>query len=744
MKLHTAYRKFVSILLVLVVASGVFSLAVNAENGINEAETDDTEISEYCNLTYDECASSKAGKLFVNLDSGRFYFKDTAGEKWYSNPDMGDMDENASGVYRMELQSLMIIHYYDIENDQFKKANSEANSVRQSDAIIEKTKNGFKAVYSFEQLGFVIPVEITLSDKGIEAVVSCQDIKEEKADKYMLFRISLLPYFGAGAPDEQGYIMIADGSGALMNFNNGKYTKLGYSSHIYGNDLSKYVVAKGIDTYSVTMPVFGIKKSKSAITAIVSEGAAQGTIWCYPNKSITSYANVYTTFDLRADDTVVLNEDTSGVKTASLYEMTEIGTEKIAVNYLSNSGKNADYNTMAETYKNYLIERDGLEITSQNMGDFSLDFYCAVRKKKSVLGFPVTVNTALSKLSDIKDFATELYDDGIKGFSVTLRLWSKEQLSGKIDYSMKPVSVIGKKSEVQQLADLIAQNSGKTYLGTNINNFRKSGKGYNKWFYSAKSLSNAPIYCYEFYMSNFHKNKDLGRYALLKPSVFNKMASYVNKKLSKYENVGISLEDISTKLYSDFSKKDRYNLQETSAAVSASIENNLSADKAFDFPADYVLKYTKLAQNVPSISSQANIFDKDIPFVQLVLSGAVTYTCEAINLAANEKQAVLEAVANGSALQFDLITEDEYSVVGTELSRLYKSNANLLYDDIKLYSNYFKELDAFIKEGYMVSYFEKGNVSKSYYSNGAIITVDRNLQTVEAADVSGNTYKFTL
>ncbi len=742
MKLYTAYRKFISILLVLGIALGTFSLSASAED--ETAKAPETEISEYCNLSYDECASSRAGKLFVNSDSGRFYFEDTAGEKWYSNPDMGDMDENASGVYRMELQSLLIIHYYDVENDQYKKANSEANSSRRKGASIEKTANGFKVIYNFEQLGIVIPVEISLDDKGIKAVVNCQEIREEKADEFMLFRISLLPYFGAGANDEQGYIMVADGSGAIMNFNNGKHTKLGYSAHIYGDDLSKYVVAKSTESYAVAMPVFGIKKENSVVTAIVTEGAAQGTIWCYPNNAITSYANVYTAFDLRADDSVVLGEDTSGAKTASLYEMTEIQIKQIGITYISNTSENADYNSMAETYKKYLSERDGFETKSQNMGDFALDFYCAVKKKKSVLGFPVTVNSALSKLEDIEKFVSSLYEENIDSFSVNLRSWSREQLAGKIDYSMKPVSVIGKKSEIKKLSDLISNNNSSFYLSTNINSFKKSGKGYNKWFYSAKSLSNAPIYCYEFYMSNYHKNKDLGRYSLLKPSAFSKMTSYVNKKISKYEGIGLSLGGLSTELYSDFSKKNRYNLDETSAALSAAIGDNITVCTAFDSPADYVLKYTKLAQNVPSTSSQGNIFDEDIPFVQLVLSGMVKYTSEAINLAADEKTAVLEAAANGSALQFDLITEDEYSVVSTELNKLYKSNAELLYDDIKLYTGYFKELDAFIGDGYMVSYSKNGDISKTGYSNGVVITVDRELKTVEALDIDGNTYKFTL
>ena len=182
------------------------------------------------------------------------------------------------------------------------------------------------------------------------------------------------------------------------------------------------------------MPVFGIKRANSAITGIVTDGAAQSTFWCFPNRSITSYANVYAAFDLRETDIVVLSEDTNAANQSTLYQKGDISLDKIAISYRSTVGEDADYNGMAKAYKEYLVERDGLKVGAQNMGKLSLDFYGAVKKKKSVLGFPVTVNTALSKLEDIEDVTEDLAEDGVGDISVTLRSWSREQLSGKIDY----------------------------------------------------------------------------------------------------------------------------------------------------------------------------------------------------------------------------------------------------------------------------------------------------------------------
>ena len=48
--------------------------------------------------------------------------------------------------------------------------------------------------------------------------------------------IHLLPYFVCGASDEDGYILVPDGSGALIGFNNGKINAPQFSMKVYGQD----------------------------------------------------------------------------------------------------------------------------------------------------------------------------------------------------------------------------------------------------------------------------------------------------------------------------------------------------------------------------------------------------------------------------------------------------------------------------------------------------------------------------
>jgi len=214
------------------------------------------------------------------------------------------------------------------------------------------------------------------------------------------------------------------------------------------------------------------------------------------------------------------------------------------------------------------------------------------------------------------------------------------------------------------------------------------------------------------------------------------------KNKSLYGDVGLSLNNISTTLYSDFNKDNICNLEETRVNIEQAAET--FGCSAVDFPADYIIKYTSLAQHIPSTSSKNDIFDRDIPFVQLVLSGLVTYTSEPINLSANPKEAVLEAAALGSGLQYSLITEDAYTIVGTDRDELYNANIEILYDDILKCYNHFAQLEDVIGDGYMVSYNMENHISETTYSNGSVVIVNRILSTVTAKDINGNEYSFSL
>ena len=71
----------------------------------------------------------------------------------------------------------------------------------------------------------------------------------------------LLENFGAASAQENGYLFVPDGSGALIYYNNGKTSRQSYTAQVYGADWSVNFLSDQKPEYdtnlSIKLPVFG-------------------------------------------------------------------------------------------------------------------------------------------------------------------------------------------------------------------------------------------------------------------------------------------------------------------------------------------------------------------------------------------------------------------------------------------------------------------------------------------------------
>ena len=137
--------------------------------------------------------------------------------------------------------------------------------------------------------------------------------KNQNGDSYMVTGITVLPYFtSVKYNEEQGYMVIPDGSGAIMNFDNGKSNYTAYSKRIYSTDLSFTSYTLTTSTNDLMFPMYAYvfteeteTKKPTAVIVEVTEGAAQvrlsadtsnraGNSFNYANYSIVFRAVSYT------------------------------------------------------------------------------------------------------------------------------------------------------------------------------------------------------------------------------------------------------------------------------------------------------------------------------------------------------------------------------------------------------------------------------------------------------------------
>jgi len=668
---------------------------------------------------YEFIAENDKFSLFANKVSGQFFVADKATKvRWYSNPAINE-DDTTSAVFKMEQSSLLLINSYDETSNILTKSSSEAASVRKNGTTFRKIKNGFEIVYNFSSLNIEIPLQITLNQNGFSARVLVEKIKENSD----LFDLSVLPYFSAGYPDEEGYILLPDGSGSLMHFNNHRTTAADYRVQIYGRDALSSAVTKPQESKNANMPVFGFKNQNGIALAIIEKGAAQAAINAVPNEKNTPYAIAYPEFSLRGTDTVVLGENTGSAQSYLMYQEDDISIDGIDIRYVLVADDKADYNTMAKVYREYLENKYGLEYRNNIKPTVCLEFYGAVKKKKSFLGIPYTATQKLSEISDISKIVDSLNDDGVSDIQLILQEWTKQQLAKKADSKLSLIGGLGSKKEFSALINQIKKQGGMCYPSVIFQSAAKSGSGYSVYRDTIRNLSNMPAGNYTFKRNTLIKDMNSPKRYFLRVSTQKSLLSKIVKKSDKYGIEGLMLNSLG--IYTDYAK------QTVSRTASmnqlSSVIGDVSGSKkiAAVNPADYILSSVNFAVNVPTKSNGYSVTDTSVPFYQLVISGLFAYCAEPINLQGDTKQYLLESLETGSMLHYSFITEDNTLINGTDLDWLY--GADFENNKDALISNFevIRQLYAATKGSRMIKHniIENG-VACTTYENGAKVYVN--------------------
>lgn len=668
---------------------------------------------------YEFITENEKFSLFANKQNGQFYVEDKATKvKWYSNPEVKKEDKT-SAVFKMEQSSLLLINSYDETADILSKSNSEAMSVRKNGATFKKIDNGFEIKYSFSALDIEIPVRITINESGFNATVPVDEIKE----KSTLFGLSLLPYFGAGKPDEKGYALLPDGSGSLMYFNNERQSAADYRVPVYGRDALSSAVTKPQDVYNANMPVFGIKNGNGIAFAIIEKGAAQAAVNAVPNNKNTPYAICYADFMLRGTDTVVLGENTGSAQSYLMYQNDGITIDGIDIKYNLIADKNADYNTMAEIYREYLTEKYELSYTKNEKQPIFLEFYGAVKKKKSFLGIPFTTTQSVSEISEISSVLDTLNEENISTVQLVLKEWTKQQLAKKADGKLSLIGSIGSKKELKQLISQIEKQGGNLYPAVNFQSASKSGSGISVYKDTIRNISNMPAGSYTFKRNTLIKDNGAAKKYFLTVDSQNKLLSKIVSSTKKYDFDNLFLGELN--IYTDYDKKT-VSRSESMNNLSGLIKKTADMKSLMaENPPEYAFGGIDYALNVPMTSNGYTATDESIPFYQLAISGLFNYSGEPINLAGNVNETFLKSLETGSALHYTFITGDNTIVDKTELDWLYSADFSKWKDNLIKYYKVTEELLKATEGGRIIHHSSPDRgIACTTYENSAKVYVN--------------------
>ncbi|MCR5823914.1 MAG: hypothetical protein K6G60_05720 [Lachnospiraceae bacterium] len=526
---------------------------------------------------------------------------------------------------------------------------------------------------------FIVPLTYRLEGANLVAEVNPDEI-EYNEEGYYLIDVDILPFFGAAVRGETGYLFVPDGSGALIDFDNGSTSN--YIAQVYGQDVTQNVLSgtkNQIDqSVTVKLPVFGAKIGSKAFWAVIEEGDAYADITAAVPNASSNFNNIYAGFQFLEYGESTLG-DMIGSNSFQMYSPRAFSSSyKLRYGFLS--GDEANYSGMANSYREYLIKKGVLKnrVTEENL-PFYVEYIGAIDKSATFLGIKYRAVTAVTTYAQAKEITEKLSDSGVKNLSVIFSGWANGGLHGTANVKISNVSKLSKGGVSQkEFINAMSQKSITTYLTAEFQHvYRdKLADGYSLLGSAPKYFDRSAVKEATYFLSNNNVDKD-NYISLIRPSLAGKVTKALIKSFKKNDVVGFNIGTISNMLYTD-QQTENYTDRQSAKNYNSEAVKELSEAFGGRLLADnanaYVLENVTDIINVPLDSNHARTIDTPVPFYEMVLHGYMNYAGDCLNMTDDYGTTLLKSIETGSGLYFKWIYEDNSVLKETEFDDLYSVN----------------------------------------------------------------------
>ena len=603
----------------------------------------------------------------------------------------------------------------------------------------KKINNGLSATIYYTDYKFGLTVDITL--EGDDLVVNIPDdyIVEEKEETY-IGTVSVFPFMGYSfLDDREGYMLIPDGNGALINLDNkeGRYVT-GYSQMIYGSDAGfrdastkeylwdDYDMSR--DANKVLAPVFGMAHTdeQTGYIAVVEDGYQRASIEAHPNGVMVNYNRCFAKFLLRDVFNQPLNNSESG---RNIERVEEDRTHlDMKVRYMLLSGEDADYSAMAVRYRNYLLDT-GAITKKDSSYNTRVDFLGTDREEFLFGTRAVTVTT----VENIEKMYGELKGKGVQSLLSVYKGWQKGGLYNVPITKYKADSHIGGTSK---LTDLIKEADGYNYHVYLYNDALRLNPDTSRMTFDMIKQINKRTFK-EWEWAEVYKT-----FYYLTP---NKTTSDLEKFVSSYTKDGVSnlaIGGISNTLYSYSYKSRYYSKLDTQDKYAKSVDDKTNL--VLEEPVSYLWKNTDAFLDMPLGSSDYMYVNQEVPFMSMVLKGIIPMYSDYVNFEANKQEFFLQMVEAGVYPSFYLTYENSSKLLYTNSSNLFSTEYDTYKDTIAQYDKELRKINEVTADALIIDNEKLDNgVTVVTYDNGAKVYVNysEEAQTVGNVTVNAMSYK---
>lgn len=546
---------------------------------------------------------------------------------------------------------------------------------------------------------FTIVLAYRLTEQGLSVSIPAERI-EFSAD-FPLYEVALLPNFGLLRQNAQGYVLLPDGSGALMRFSGDYTARTEYSIPVYGVDWSvaSDTLSTGQYPYEqASLPVFGMKDGSAAYLAVVDGGATRAGIGFHQAGTYFRRNAVYTTFRMVNKDSIYL----SGSDNSSKVIVFEAGLseETCQVSYCF-LPQDSGYVQMAQTYREMLQQQGLLTALEQDATvSLLLETIGGVRSRKNTLGISYTGVAAATTYEQNGRLAQQLLSGGVEDLDLKLIGWFNGGVYHDYAGNVRLERVLGGKKGWTELLSWANENGVGLYPDVDFQRIAEADWGFLPTLHSAFRLDSNEAKYSILSRALLLEKEDIGltpsNLYLLAPRQYAAQTDSFMKAYADVSAGGLSLR--STYAYSDFADTQMLSRAETVQALQQQLQRlSGSLDLMVENGAQYTFAYTRKMSGVSIDSSHFRVADETVPFLQLVLHGSMKLYCAPINLASSARTTVLRAIEYGVLPCYQVTAEDSSILKNSEYSDNYASGfAGWEEDILETYARIHDALDGLI------------------------------------------------
>lgn len=528
-----------------------------------------------------------------------------------------------------------------------------------------------------DKVYYEIPIEYTIEGENLISKLPLKEVDFSK--KYPLNLATINEFFGAAYGKEvPGYMFLPDGSGTLLDFNVPPKPNDQYYTNIYGLDQTIHIAESKIVSEQVRLPVYGLKRGDYAFFAVIEDGDAMGRLVATKASRLHSFNCVFPEFQIVNMDNIRLGDGNIGTNVLIFQQQIYQGDIKIRYSFLN--GDNANYNGMAEVYRNYVMERYNInKLTPKKDIPFILDTVGTVRKDKSFLGIYYRGQEPLTTFKQSSEIAQRFKDAGVNNISMRISAWFNEGVRQLFMGRQVVEKVLGGPKELKNLINYGKENDIDIYPNVQMLTAVESSPGFSKFKYAAKRVDERTARAAAFDIVTWARTYAR---AIISPAKLELIVNRFIKDVSKYSFTNMAFEDVGRDLYSDFkasNNADRQNALKLQANAINNIMENVGPVMC-NGGNMVAMPYSKMAINTPIDDSSYNISDQSVPFYQMVFHGLIDYAAYPVNLSNTIKRDMLRMIQTGCSVYFQLSYAPSKMVKETVANSLYSMNVDNWFD----------------------------------------------------------------